>query len=251
MQTAIPVFDLSITQWILFVTCGILVGMSKTGLSGAGLMVVPIMAGIFGGKLSTGIVLPMLIFADVFSVTYYNRHANWRYIWLLLPWALTGILLGAVFGERVNDQQFKFSIAIVVFIGICLLIVQEIKKGTFRIPDNKLFAAILGLTGGFATMVGNASGPLMALYLLSMHLPKNIFIATGAWFFLIINCIKVPLHIFWWQTINQQTILSDLAVFPAIVIGVIIGIKLVKFLPEKAYRYFIIISTLAAAFLLI
>jgi uncharacterized membrane protein YfcA len=238
-------------HWILFALCGILIGISKTGLSGAGLIAVPIMASLFGGKISTGIVLPMLIFADIFAVIYYHRHASWRYIWLLVPWAIIGIILGTIFGNRINDAQFKITLAIIIFCGVTVVIWHDLNKKSFQIPDKWWLAAILGLIGGFVTMVGNASGPIMSLYLLSMRLPKNNFIGTGAWFFLIINLLKIPFHLFSWRTINLNSFSIDLLAIPAILLGIFIGIKLVKYLNEKAYRILIIASTVIAAVLLI
>jgi uncharacterized membrane protein YfcA len=238
-------------DWLLFLTCGILIGMAKTGLSGAGFMIVPIMAGIFGGKLSVGIVLPMLIFADVFAVNYYHRYATWRYIFLSLPWAVIGVAIATLFGNLIDDETFKTFIAIVILLGIALMIIQDGVIKSKKIPDTWWFAGILGLTGGFTTMIGNAAGPVMSLYLLSMHLPKNTFIGTAAWFFLIINVIKVPFHVFSWNTITFQTLLVDIAGIPAILLGVFIGIKTIRIVPEKVYRYLIIISTILAALLLL
>ena len=166
-------------NWLLFLTCGLLIGMAKTGLSGAGLMIVPIMAGIFGGKLSVGIVLPMLIFADIFAVSYYHRFANWRYVLLALPWALAGVVIATIFGNWIDDEMFKSFIAIIILAGIILMIIQDSLIKSKNIPDYWWFAAILGLTGGFTTMIGNAAGPVMSLYLLAMHLPKNSYIGTS------------------------------------------------------------------------
>jgi len=243
--------DLSFWEWLLFFTCGIFIGMSKTGLAGAGLMVVPIMAGIFGGRNSVGIVLPMLIIADIVAVIYYNRHANWRYVFYLLPWALCGVFLGTLFGEIINDQQFKVAIAVIVITGIALMLWYDLRKTKVKVTDKWWFAAILGLTGGFTTMVGNAAGPVMALYLLSMNLPKNSFIGTGAWFFFIINILKIPFHIYGWETINNHSVFIDILVLPAILAGAFIGLKIVKLFPEKGYRIFIIASTLVSAIFLL
>lgn len=251
MFELIPEFLDSPFPWFMFIICGILIGMAKTGLSGAGLMIVPIMASIFGGKLSVGIVLPMLIFADLFAVNYYHRHANWRYILLALPWALLGVIVATLYGKSINDAEFKTIMAIIILIGIALMIWQDLRVKSKSIPDNWWFAAILGLAGGFTTMIGNAAGPIMSLYLLSMHLPKNNFIGTAAWFFLIINVIKVPFHVFSWNTITLQTLSVDLFAIPAILIGVVLGIKLVKLFPEKIYRYFIIASTVLSALFLL
>ena len=99
-------------------------------------------------------------------------------------------------------------------------------------------------------MIGNAAGPVMALYLLSMRLPKNQFIGTAAWFFFIINLIKVPFHVAIWETITWSSFLFDILMIPAVAIGAFLGIWLVKFFPERAYRIFIIATTLLAAILL-
>lgn len=93
-------------------------------------------------------------------------------------------------------------------------------------------------------MIGNAAGPIMAVYLLSMRLPKNNFIGTGAWFFLIVNLLKVPLHIFFWHTINWSSLTLNLAGVPFIVVGFLAGIRIVGLLSEKTFRYFVMIMTL-------
>lgn len=237
--------------WFIFVACGMLIGMAKTGLSGAGLMIVPIMASIFGSKQSVGIVLPLLIFADLFAVAYYHRHATWRYLFLALPWALLGIVIATFIGNGIDEIQFKTILAIVILLGVSLMLWQELRKKNKTFPDKWWFAAILGLGGGFTTMIGNAAGPIMSLYLLSMHLPKNNYIGTAAWFFLIVNVIKIPFHVFIWNTISVETLTIDFFGIPAILIGVVIGIRVVKIFPEKYYRYFIIGSTVLSALFLL
>lgn len=237
-------------QWILMGLCGLLIGMSKTGLSGVGLMVVPLMANAFGGRPSVGLLLPLLIFADIFAVTWYHRHAAWKHIFRLIPWALTGIVAATLVGRSISDTTFNRLLAGIVIFGIAVLIWRDLRSSQLKIPESKWFAASLGLTGGFATMIGNAAGPVMALYLLSMRLPKNTFIGTGAWFFFIVNISKVPLHIWFWKTITIDSFLLDLLMIPAIASGAFLGIWLVRLLPEKVYRTIVIVTTLlSAAFL--
>jgi len=100
-------FDLSLTQWLVLIGCSLLIGMAKAGIQGTGLMMVPIMAYVFGGRPSTGLVLPMLIFADIFAVRYYHRHAQWGHIVRLIPWAAAGVLVGVFVGARVSEAAFK------------------------------------------------------------------------------------------------------------------------------------------------
>jgi len=224
-----------------------LIGMSKTGVAGAATIVVPIMAAMFGGKVSAGLVLPMLCVADLFAVAYYHRHAQWHYVWRLLPWAVSGIIIGLLVGQNISDYQFTRLIAIIVLISVALMAIGEWRGGKLIVPTTWWFSALFGLVGGFATMIGNAAGGIMAVYLLSMHLPKNRFIGTGAWFFLIINLFKIPFHVFNWGTIDVHTFTLDLAMFPAIMIGAFVGVRIVKYIPEKPYRIFIIVTTALAA----
>lgn len=221
--------------------------MAKTGVAGVGMLIVPILATIFGGRSSAGILLPMLSIADVFAVSYYHRHAEWKYVLKLLPSTVVGVLVGLFVGNIVNDQQFKHMMAVIILVGLVIMIWREGKNSTTAIPHNWLFSSIAGLLGGFSTMIGNAAGPVMSIYFLSMMLPKNSFIGTGAWFFLIINLFKIPFHITVWETINIETFTLDLAMFPAIMIGAFLGFKLVKYIPEKPYRIFIIVTTALAA----
>jgi hypothetical protein len=247
MAEILQSYDISATDWFLFLLCGLLLGMAKTGLSGAGLMIVPIMAGIFGGRSSVGIVLPMLLIADVFAVKYYHRHADWKHVFRLVPWAFAGILGGLIFGKLISDKQFTQTIAVLVIIGIGLMVWQDTRRKSPSIPDFWWFAALLGIAGGFTSMMGNAAGPIFSLYLLSMRLPKQNYIGTGAWFYLMLNLMKLPFHIFSWKTITAGSLALDALAVPSLLGGAVLGIYIVKLIPEKGYRIFIIISTLLSS----
>jgi uncharacterized membrane protein YfcA len=243
--------DFTLIQWILLFFCAMLIGMSKVGVPGVSLIVVPTLAIIFGGKASTGILLPILLMADWFGVGYYHRHARWRYLVKLFPWALAGIGIALWVGRVINDAWFKNIMAIMVFLCIGLMLWKDRKKEEQFFPNTWWFAALMGILGGFATMIGNVAGPIFAIYLLAMHLPKNNYIGTGAWFFLILNLVKFPLHIFVWKTIGWQSLKLDLILLPGIAAGAIIGIWLVKKIPDKTYRTFVIIVTALSALLLL
>jgi len=236
---------------IVIMFCGMLVGMSKVGVPGVSMIVVPAMAFVFGAKQSTGVLLPMLMMADIFGVAYYHRHANWPHLIKVLPWAVAGLLIALWIGEKVNDEQFKNLIAILVFLSIALMIWQDKRKVTQFFPDKWWFAASMGILGGFATMIGNVAGPVFAIYLLAMHLPKNNFIGTSAWFFLIINFSKFPLQMFVWNNINAESLLIDLVTLPSIALGAFLGFKIVKIIPENTFRGFVIVITFISAFLLL
>lgn len=236
---------------ILFFVCALIIGMSKAGLSGFGLVMVPLMALIFGAKPSTGVILPMLIAADIMAVIYYHRSAVWKYIIRILPWAAAGVIIALITGKMVNNNQFRIVMMTVVWIMLILMILNDIKsKKGDKVPQNRLFGPLLGLAGGFSTMIGNAAGPVFTLYFLSMRLPKKEFIGTGAWLYLIINTGKLPLQALVWKNITWNFLVLDLISIPFIALGIFIGIRIVKLLPENVYRYFVIITTLVTSVLL-
>jgi uncharacterized membrane protein YfcA len=239
-------FDLNGLEWVLIMLSGILIGAAKTGLSGAAFIVVPTMAMIFGGKPSTGMLLPMLIMGDVLAVSYYNRHAKWKYVLKPMPWAVAGVVAGVLVGNAVSGDVFNTLIAATIIMGLILMVWQDMRKKQFAVPDYWWFSAIMGMIGGFSTMIGNSAGPIMSIYLLTMYLPKNIFIGTKAWFFLLINLTKVPFHVFSWNTISLRTVAFDLAMLPALVLGAYIGVRVVRLIPEKGYRILVIATTVVA-----
>lgn len=224
----------------------LLIGMAKTGVHGAGMMAVPILAAAFGGHASSGLLLPMLCMADVFAVLYYHRHASWRYLKLLFPWAAIGVVMGTIVGHYIDDKVFKMIMACIIIVSVVIMIWLE-RASKKDIPDYPWFAAIMGIAGGFTSMVGNLAGSVMAVYLLSMRLPKNVYIGTTAWFFMVVNWFKVPFHIFSWRTITVQSFLLDIMMLPAIAVGAWLGIVIVRQIPERVYRWFIITMTMVAA----
>lgn len=244
-------FDFSVVQWLLLALCAIFVGMSKVGIPGISMFYIPVLALIFGGKTSTGILLPMLMMADIFGVAYYHRHAEWKYLTKLLPWAFVGIGIGLWVGKIINDEWFKNIIAVLVFTGVGIMLWRERQKTNDLFPHTWWFAAVMGISGGFATMIGNVAGPIFAIYMLAMNLPKNAFIGTGAWFFLLVNFFKFPLQVWVWNNIGLKTIVMDLMMLPAIAAGAFIGIWIVRKIPDKTYRTFIVIVTVLSAFLLL
>ncbi|MFZ9045844.1 MAG: sulfite exporter TauE/SafE family protein [Cyclobacteriaceae bacterium] len=238
--------ELSQSDWLWFLMGAIFIGMAKTGLGGLGMLVVPIMASVFGAKESTGIVLPMLIMADFFGVGYYHRHADMRQLLRLVPSTIAGVFFAIWVGDAIAPDQFRMLLAFIIIVGSAIMIFN------FRNPEfikpNKVTALIAGFLGGFTTMIGNAAGPVMSVYFLAMGFQKNKFIGTAAWFFLLVNLFKVPFHIWVWETITWETFQLNLWIIPAIVVGALVGFRITRGIPERPYRAFIIVGILLAAF---
>jgi len=245
-------------QWLVALLAAFNIGFSKTGVAGLGILNVALFALVFPAKASTGIVLPILIAADVVAVLAYRRHAVWSHLWRIFPWAALGIVLGYFVLDHINNQQTSRIIGAIL---LGLLIFQWFrgrKESTAspgstpsdNIPEGWWFAALMGVAGGFTTMVGNAAGPILILYLLAMRLPKMEFVGTAAWYFLILNCFKVP---FSWNLdlINAPSLAIDLRLIPAAILGALYGRVLLKKIDQKLFENLAIgLSVLAAIRLL-
>ena len=231
---------------ILIFTGAFILGLAKAGLKGIDMLNVTIMALVFGGKASTGVVLPLLCAADIAAVVYYHRHAQWKHFWKLLPWMAAGILIGVYAGKDMNEILFRKIMAVIIVITIVIMLVMELKKNK-NISAHPLFAASTGVAAGFSTMLGNLAGAFANVYFLAMRMPKNDFIGTAAWVFLVINLFKLPFQIFFWKNITVHSLQTDLLLLPALAIGFVCGIKIVRYIKDDNYRKLVMLLTVAGA----
>jgi hypothetical protein len=160
----------------------------------------------------------------------------------LIPSTIIGILTGVFIGDILSDVYFQFLLGAVIISGALIMVIKV------DIKENKLFSVAVGFLGGFVTMIGNAAGPIMSIYFLSMGFDKNKFIGTAAWFFLFVNLFKVPMHVFIWKTIDLNILFFDLSLFPLILVGALTGVWIVKKIPERPYKALVIASVILSTF---
>ncbi|MDC7239521.1 MAG: sulfite exporter TauE/SafE family protein [Spirochaetales bacterium] len=235
---------LSLKDYIILALCALTIGGNKAGLRGINIIIIPVFASYFGGKTSASVVLPLLILGDIFSVVNYRKSVKWSYLKQLLPSTLLGLTAGMFLGRALPDRIFILFMASFVLVCLILMVYKEFASRQITLPDHWLAHGAAGFTGGFSTMVGNAAGPIMSLYLLSMNLPKVVFIGTGAVFFFTVNLLKVPVHAFVWGSMTWETLKVSLSLGPFVLLGFFLGLKLVRIMPERPFRIFIILGTL-------
>jgi uncharacterized protein len=237
-------------QWVLGFVCAMMNGVAKTGVPGLGILVVPLMLYVVADpRLSPGVVLPLLCLADLFAVLYYRRHAQWDRVVRLVPWVAVGLGFGMagmwIMDQcQVDDDLLTKIIGVIVLVMITMQILRK-RNSEQTVEASRLKAALFGAATGFATYIANAAGPVMNLYLLSMALPKNEFMGTGAWFFFIINLVKVPQFALQGR-ITAETLWIDLCLAPAVIIGALIGRWLFSRIPQALFERIIIILALVA-----
>ncbi len=205
------------------------------------------MASVLPARKSVGILLGILILADLFAIVYHRRNAKWRHVLRLLPAAFAGIVAGYFGLKVVNDQQLKPIIGGIVLVMLGVNYWRTKSKGKDApVPAQWWFAAGLGFMAGVTTMMANAAGPVMIIYLLAMRLPKIEFVGTGAWFFFIVNWLKVPFSANL-ELMTRESVKLDLMMVPFIAVGAVSGIFFLKRIPQKAFTAIVQILAAAAA----
>ena len=238
--------ELTTTQWLLLAAGAFVTGLSKGGIAGLGVLAVACFANALPARGSTGALLPLLIAADVFGVTFYRKHADWPKLWRLFPWAAGGVGLGFYAMGHVNDRQVARLIGGILLVMVALHVGRQRQANGTNLPHTWWFAGITGVLAGFTTMVANAAGPVMVMFLLAAGLPKLEFLGTMAWFFLVVNCFKVPFSA-GLGLINVASLRLDAWLLIAMVPGALLGPVIVKHIHQRAFEWLALVLTVIAA----
>lgn len=239
-------------QWAILVVAAFLIGLSKTGIVGLGTFAVAMFAIALPPRESVGAVLPILISADIIAVLAYRRHAVWRHLVRIFPWAAVGIFLGYLSLNRISDQQIGKVIGGILLVLVVLQAwrqwrIRQLPEGeSLEVPHSLWFIASAGILAGWTTMVANAAGPIMILYLLAMQLPKMEFLGTAAWYFMLLNLFKVPFSLEL-GLLNPSTLALDLRLAPVAMLGALSGRVLIRFVNQSLFEMLALIFTILAA----
>ena len=243
--------DLTPAQWLLAVAAALGIGLSKAGLAGIGLFHVVVFAFLFGARESTGYVLPLLVAGDLCAVVALHQHVRWDYVRRMLVPACVGVTLAALFMGRIGDTSFK------PLIGWIVLVLAVMQAARLRwsnwmgaVPHTRGAVWGIGLFAGATTMLANAAGPIVALYCVAVGLPKFEVVGTLAWFFFIVNVFKLPFSAAL-GLIRTDTLLLNIVLVPAVVIGVFSGRWIVHRLPQRVFDLLLLAFAAVAALRLI
>ncbi len=252
--------DFGWLHWLAAAAVGVLVGFSKSGVPTSGVLVVVLLAILFNGRLAVGVMLPLLIFADVFAVIWYHRHTRWQELRHIAGWVAPGLALGALFLWKVGQSSagamaMNRAIGGIVLALIAVHLYRLHRSGPLR--SNWMYP-VSGILAGFTTTVSNAAGPVMAIYLSGARLSPIQFVGTNAWFFCLVNLSKLPIliglsvHDPRYAFITPKGLWFDLIVSPFVIAGLYSGRWILRRIPSALFERLIIgLSAVSAIWLLI
>ena len=237
----------SVTDWLLLAIAAFGIGITKSGFSGVSMVHVILFAFVFGARDSTGVVLPMLIAGDIFAMSVYGKHANWGYVRRMMPPTLVGVVIGWILMFRLPEAYYRSLIGAIIF-GLTMLQIIRLwkEKWLADVPHATWFAWSMGTLVGLTTMLANAAGPVFGLYLLATRLPKMEFVGTAAWFFLLLNIVKVPFSLSL-GLIRLDTLALNAMLTPLIALGLWVGTLIIRRIPQRLFDSLILVLTGAAS----
>jgi len=221
-------------------------GFSKTGFPGLALVNLLLMAALFGAKESVGIILPLLICADITVFPMFRKFARWSdVVPLLIPIAF-GLVAGYLVLGRIDNSIARPAIGGIILgmVGMQLLRVYR-QQFLTNLPDAPAFRWGSGLVIGVSTMMANAAGPAYSIYALVHKMPKEQFLGIGARTFLLVNIVKVP-FLTDLNIINVESVKIDVALLPGVFAGIFIGRKVIARIPQKMFELLLYVFSIVA-----
>jgi uncharacterized membrane protein YfcA len=220
--------------WTVAVLTVLIVALSKSGLLGSvGLVGVPLLSLVMPARDAAGMLLPLLLVMDAIAIWTYRRDANWHILWIMLPGALVGTLIGWLLWTVVTDA------AVTLFVGVVtLLFVVDawfpIRKKLEGLPPSRPWGAFWGGAAGFTSFISHTGGPPFQIYVLPQKLSPVLYSGTSAFFFAIVNTAKLIPYYFLGQ-INVANLEHDLVLAPVAIAGVVLGVFLVRRVSVKIF----------------
>lgn len=201
----------------------LLIGLSKGGLGGLmGAMATPLMALVMPADQVIGLLLPVLMIADLFAVASHWRKWEWRHVWLLLPGSLLGVVVGTVFIQNAPTQLLRTIIGVITLLFVVYKLFEGRLKlaGKYRARD--WHGLLAGTVAGFASSVAHTGGPPVSIYMLLQNLAPRPFVATTALYFTLLNWMKVPFYAYA-GLFDLNRLASILWLLPVLPLGVLAG----------------------------
>ena len=251
--------ELAPVAWALLAAAAVLVGVSKTAIPGINTLSIAAFAAVLPARASTGALLLLLLLGDAFALLSYRKYAHWPTLLRLIPAVVTGVALGALFLAVADDDRVRRVIGVILLLVVAVTLWQRRRRSAApqagiageSAPAGKLASASYGALGGFTTMVANAGGPVMSMYFLAARFPVHAFLGTAAWFFAVINLVKLPVSISL-GLITPELLALDLALAPGVVLGALLGRWIASRIKQRAFDWAVTVCTiLGASYLLV
>lgn len=229
----------------------LLTGFAKGGLGGTlGALATPLMALVMPADKVIGLILPMLMIADVFAVYTYWKKWDWKIFWLLIPGAIAGVTIAMFFITNAPTHALRVAMGVIVLLFAFYKIFESKILNTRTIEARDWHGIAAGTIAGFSSALAHTGGPPISIYLLQRRVKISTFNATTALFFTVLNWIKLPYY-YYAGLFDLQQLIDILWILPLLPIGVWAGKKLSERISHVTFERVIVFFLVITALLLI
>ena len=209
------------------------VGFAKTAIGGLGTVAVALYALVLPARESTAALLLLLLVGDLLAVARYRRDCDWSLLRHLVPAVLPGLALGTALLAVVDDRTLRVGIGVILLLLVGLQLALGRRR---RAPErwSRPATSLAGVGAGFTTMVANAAGAVMTLYLVAQGVEKRRFLGTAAWFFLGVNLCKLPFSV-GLGLVHADMLWTTLVLAPLVLVGGFAGMVVVRRLRQRSF----------------
>lgn len=212
----------------------LILGLSKGGFAGVGMVSMPLLSLVMPPSVAAGIILPILIFQDAISVFAYRHSFSGRNLAVMLPGAIAGVLAGAAMVSLIDRAMFELVLGIISLSFGIERVIRYLGAAPGRHRPNRLVGVICGGLAGFTSMIAHAGVPPFQFYVLPQRLARDVYIGTSVFFFAAVNLIKLPFFLSLGQ-VTRGTAIISVALFPVALGSVMLGIMLVRRITSDRY----------------
>ncbi len=227
------------------------IGLSKGGLAGTvGTIATPLMALVLPADQVIGLLLPVLIFADIFAIAFHWRRWERKFIILLLPGAIIGVTIGTYFITNVPSETLRCALGVIILIFAFYKLFEKQLVNRLPYHPQNWHGVLAGTVAGVSSALAHVGGPPVSIYLLLQNVTPRVFIATNALFFGILNWVKVPYYVY--ADLFDFDLLWQMAwMLPLVVIGVWVGRWAAYKVNSRTYEKIILVLLIISALMLI
>ncbi|TLF53713.1 sulfite exporter TauE/SafE family protein [Halomonas urmiana] len=230
--------DYSWLAWTLIVVSTYLTGVSKGGFAGGfGTLSVPLMALAIGPVEAAGLLLPLLLVMDAFTVKAWWGYHDRTEVRRVLPGLAIGVIVGTLLIGRLDEDGVRLLLGVISLLFAAYML---LKPSAGR-PLSTRWALPAGAGCGFTSFLAHAGAPPLNLYLVPRRLSKQAFIATSAILFAAVNLMKLPPYL-WLGEINLTSAGASLMLVPVAWAGVRSGLWLQHRVSERLFYRLVILA---------
>jgi uncharacterized membrane protein YfcA len=226
---------------ILVLIIALLIGLSKGGFGGPVpvSLITPLLSQIMPASQAVGLVLPLLLIGDIIALRIYWKQWDIRYVKLMLPLAIIGIIVGGALLLRLADTNQDLLLRRILGAFTLVFVLYKVGSDWFKNVEYEprdWHGYLAGYASGFGSALANVGSPPFTAYMLLQEVSPTIFMGTTTLFFAIINLLKLPITLLSSNVLNVHLLLSILWVIPVIPVGSWLGRRFVQWVDPKIFE---------------